>query len=351
MASVVKGGDPARDRSDEKKALTFSSLSELFLVHIAAKRKPTTAEQYRQLLKRHALPDLGNRKAVSLNTADIATIHSSMDAKPMAANRLRAIISSMYSWAMSSKTIAKMENPATDVVRYREKKRERFLTTEEIGRLAAAILHAETVGISWEPDPAKKTKHTPRPENRLIRIDVPVAAAFRLLLLTGARLREILHLKWAHVDFERGLLLLPDSKTGQKTVILNAAALSILTQMPRIGAYVIAGESAGTKGEKPRADLKRPWAAVLKRAGLEGLRIHDLRHNFASFGVGGGMGLPIVGKLLGHSQPATTQRYAHFDADPLRKASNAIGNTIAAAMGEGQTGELIPDQRGMKSNL
>ena len=210
LASVVKGGDPARERSDEKKALTFSGLSDLFLAHIAAKRKPTTAEQYRQLLYRHAIPTLGNRRAASLTTADIATVHSSMNAKPMSANRLRAIISSMYSWAMSSKTIAKLENPAADVVRYREKKRERYLTTDEIGRLAAAILEAETVGISWEPDPAKKTKHAPKPQNRLVRIDAPVAAAFRLLLLTGARLREILHLKWGYVDFERGLLLLPD---------------------------------------------------------------------------------------------------------------------------------------------
>src|SRR5690606_361894 len=116
--------------------------------------------------------------------------------------------------------------------------------------------------------------------------------------------------------------------------------------LTRIGAYVIAGETAGTKEEKPRADLKRPWTLVTKRAGLEGLRIHDLRHSFASFGAGGGMGLPIIGKLLGHSQAATTQRYAHLDADPLRKASDAIGNTIAAAMGETKgNGEVVPLRR------
>jgi len=116
----------------------------------------------------------------------------------------------------------------------------------------------------------------------------------------------------------------------------NAPAMAILSGLTRVGTYVIAGGSAGRDGERHRSDLKRPWAMVTRHAKLEGLRLYDLRHNFASFGAGGGMGLPIIGKLLGHSQPATTQRYAHLDADPLRKASNTIGNTIAAAMGEAQ---------------
>jgi integrase len=147
-------------------------------------------------------------------------------------------------------------------------------------------------------------------------------------------LREVLHLKWEHVDFERGLLLLPDSKTGKKTIVLNAPALSLLEGLTRVGIYVIAGDSAATINERPRADLKRPWTAVSRRADLDGVRLHDLRHNFASFGAGGGMGLPIIGKLLGHTQPQTTARYAHLHADPLRRASDAIGATIAAAMGE-----------------
>lgn len=144
------------------------------------------------------------------------------------------------------------------------------------------------------------------------------------------RLREILHLKWEHVDFERGLLFLPESKTGRKTVVLNAPALAVLKGLDRIGQYVVAGDDP----DEPRADLKRPWAMVTREAGLDGLRIHDLRHSFASFGAGGGLGLPIVGKLLGHANAATTARYAHLDADPLRVASDRIAGTIAAAMGE-----------------
>src|SRR5204862_1250052 len=132
-------------------------------------------------------------------------------------------------------------------------------------------------------------------------------AAIRLLLFTGCRLREILHLKWEHADFERGLLLLPDSKTGRKTVVLNAPALAVLANLERIGPYVISGDDP----EKPRADLKRPWKAVANRAGLEGIRLHDLRHTYASFGAGEGLGWPIIGRLLGHTQASTTQRYAH----------------------------------------
>ena len=126
------------------------------------------------------------------------------------------------------------------------------------------------------------------------------------------------------------MLLLPESKTGKKTIYLSAAALEILAGLPRLAGnpYVFPG---GVEG-KPRADLKKPWAAVAKAAGLEGVRIHDLRHSFASFGAGASMGLPIIGKLLGHSQPATTARYAHLDADPMRRAVETIGATIGAAL-------------------
>jgi integrase len=155
-------------------------------------------------------------------------------------------------------------------------------------------------------------------------------------------LREILHLKWAEIDFERGLLFLGDSKTGKKSVVLNAPALAVLQDLPRRSAYVIPGDSPDT----PRADLKRVWSAVTARADLAGVRIHDLRHTFASYGAGGGLGLPIVGKLLGHTQASTTQRYAHLDADPLRRAADTIGATIAAAMDVRKDGNVVKLERG-----
>lgn len=131
-----------------------------------------------------------------------------------------------------------------------------------------------------------------------------------------------------HVDIERGCLFLPDSKSGRKTVMLNAPALAVLNALERVGPYVVPGDDP----KQPRHDLKRPWDAVTKRAGLIGVRLHDLRHTYASFGAGGGLGLPIIGRLLGHAQVATTARYAHLDNDPLRRASEAIANRIAAAL-------------------
>ncbi len=160
----------------------------------------------------------------------------------------------------------------------------------------------------------------------------------RLLLFTGCRLREILHLKWEQVDLERGQLFLADSKTGKKTVILNAPALAVLTGLDRLGSYVVPGDDP----EKPRADLKRPWEAIARHAGLDCVRLHDLRHTYASFVADGGLGLPIIGKLLGHTQAATTARYAHLDNDPLRRASENIGGRIAAALEGKKSGAVVP---------
>jgi integrase len=125
---------------------------------------------------------------------------------------------------------------------------------------------------------------------RFTKINPFAAAALRLLLFTGCRLREILHLQWEHVDLGRGLLFLPDSKSGRKTVILNAPALTVLNGLQRIGRYVVPGDDS----ERPRRDLKRPWDAVIRHAALPGVRLHDLRHTYASFGAGSGLGLPII---------------------------------------------------------
>ena len=165
-----------------------------------------------------------------------------------------------------------------------------------------------------------------------------------LLILTGARLREILDAQWSQLDLERGVLFLPDSKTGKKPLYLSAAAQSVLAEIPRIkdNPHIIAGAAEGA----PRADLQRPWKAVRKAAELDGVRIHDLRHSFASFGAGASLGLPIIGKLLGHSQAATTHRYAHLDADPLRRAVETIGGTIAAAMNGANPRNVVSIGRG-----
>ncbi|GJE44625.1 site-specific integrase [Methylobacterium soli] len=335
LGAVARGEDPAADRAQLRAALTVADIAQAFLAeHMKTKRKPSTLGNYRRAFNLHILPSLGRKLGEEVTRADVARLHHKMQSRPSMANYANAALSSMYAWAAIRRLVPVGFNPAAKIEKYRENQRERFLSVEELERLGLAIRTAETLGVPWEPSAARNVRHAPRPENRRVKISPHAAAALRLLLFTGARLREILHLRWEHVDLARGLLLLPDSKTGKKTIVLNAPALQVLANTPRVGAFVIAGASAGQSDEKPRSDLKRPWELITKEAGLEGVRLHDLRHSFASVGAGGGLGLPIIGKLLGHSQAATTQRYAHLDADPLRRAANEIGARIAHAMGD-----------------
>jgi integrase len=336
LGAVAHGLDPAALKAADRRASTLREIAEVFLTeHVEAKRKPVTAASYRDVLERIVLSELGTRQGEKVTTTDLARLHVRMKDRPYQANRMIAVVGSLYTFAGKRKLVPAGFNPARGIDRYPEKGRERFLTGDELAKLGDAIREAETVGLPWGIDHTKPTaKHAPKEANRRTVIDPFAAAAIRLLILTGARLREILKLEWGHVDLERGMLLLPDSKTGAKSIILNAPALAVLAGLERVGAYVIAGQSAGTDGEKPRADLNKPWRSIAKRAGLAGLRIHDLRHTHASFGAGAGLGLPIIGKLLGHARASTTQRYAHLDTDPLRRASEHIGGRLAAAMGE-----------------
>jgi integrase len=336
FGDVANGKDPAAERLEAQRTLTITELATRFIFdHARAKRKGSTAERYNDLLNRFVIPAIGSTKIDKVTRSSVVNIHDAMRDTPFQANRVLAVISCMYTFAGARGFISDGFNPARGIERYRENCRERFLTVSELERLGAALREAETVGVPWEPDLTKPTaKHAPKAENRRTVIGPHTAAALRLLILTGARLREILHLKWEHVDLDRGLLLLPTTKTGKKAIVLNAPAVSVLGTIPRVGSYVIAGQNAGGEKEKPRTDLNRPWALVSRRAGLEGVRIHDLRHTYASFGAGGGLGLPIIGRLLGHTHAATTQRYAHLDADPLRRASEEIAIKLATAMGE-----------------
>ena len=166
--------------------------------------------------------------------------------------------------------------------------------------------------------------------------------ALRLLILTGARLSEILTLQWEHVDRRHSCLRLPTSKTGQKIIPLGSAALQVLNDIPKTegNPYILPGGKPG----RHLVDLAKPWYRIRSRAGLEGVRIHDLRHTYASVGVAGGLSLPVVGAILGHAKAATTQRYAHLADDPVSQGADLISNAIAAALG-GETGKVVPFKR------
>jgi integrase len=329
LGSVAHGHDPADQKTTERGTPTVAELADRFMAdHVETKRKDRTAEFYRDILDRIVKPALGTTKADKLTRLQVGRMHSSLADKPFQANRVLAVVGSMYGFAGRAGVVPEGTNPARGIDKFKESRRERFLTSEELERLGSAIREAEDTSIPWTLDSAKlNAKHVPK-TSRSTKIAPSATAALRLLLFTGCRLREILHLRWEHVDLERGCLFLPDSKSGRKTIILNAPALAVLNGLERRGPYAIPGDDP----EQPRHDLKRPWDAVTKRAGLTGVRLHDLRHTYASFGAGGGLGLPIIGRLLGHAQTATTARYAHLDNDPLRRASEAIAGRISAAL-------------------
>lgn len=355
VLGIVEGGkNPLLDRQQAKGVRTFGEVADDYMVQHAGKKcKPRTAAEYERLLKLHIRPALGSKRIVDVRRTDTARMHGKMADSPAAANRCLSLISGIWTWAARRDEVSFEANPAKGIERYPEKGCERYLTGEELGKLGDALRLAETVGIPWEVDEAgPNAKHMPK-DQRVTIIDPYAAAALRLLILTGARLQEVLKAQWAWIDWQRNILFLPDSKTGRKPLYLSAPALAVLESLPRLqgNPYVIPGHGkrkrkgavTTAKKDEPtaRVDLKKPWRAIRRVAGLDGVRLHDLRHSFASVGAGASLGLPILGKLLGHSQPSTTARYSHLAADPMHRAAELIGGQIAAAL-DRKTADVIP---------
>ncbi|MCO5145546.1 MAG: site-specific integrase [Aquamicrobium sp.] len=327
IAHAGLGKDLAQDRADERAGGTVKELVEEY---IAGKdMKQSSRDFYTSTLKKHIAPHLGSQKAVAVSRVDVQRAHMKISRTARySANRAVALLSAAYVWGSKRGIVPEGINPAASIDRNKEVARDRYLSPDEMTRLGEALREAETIGI---PHKQSESKHAPKEKNRTI-YGPHVTGAIRLLMLTGCRLREILNLRWSEYDEKRGLLLLPDSKTGKKTVVLSEAAQAEIDSLPRLGAFVIASRSAGMPDEKPRTDLKKPWAAIAGHAGIDDVHLHDLRHTFASVGAGGGMSLLTIGKLLGHADATTTQRYAHLHVDPTRAAANAIAGQIAAAL-------------------
>ncbi len=309
LLKVTDGEDPLGDLHQAARADTIAQLAERYLErHAVPKKKPTSVETDRCMLRLHIVPRLGRRKVEDIDRRDVTDLHHALRATPYAANRVLALLSKMFSLAEKWGIRPDGSNPCRHVERFREERRQRFLSGKELDALAAALATAESEG-NFAPH---------------------AIAAIRLLLLTGCRLREILRLRWQDVDLEARLLRLPDSKTGAKLIYLSAPAREIIASLPRTHGFIYVIE--GQKPTTPRSDLTKPWYRIRALAGLEDVRLHDLRHTHAAVGAGLGLSLPMLGKLLGHSQPITTARYAHLAVEPMHEAADRIGAELAAAL-------------------
>lgn len=312
MLGDVRGndGDPAAGRDKERQSCTVEELGRRFLAeHVATRCKPTTQAEYKRSVELFINPFFGKQRARTVSSADVAELHGAHAHIPYQANRTLGVLSKMMNLAETWGIRDKHTNPCEDIERYPEYKRERFLSAKEMKRLGEVLTAFETDGSESQY----------------------AIAAFRLLLLTGCRLREIQTLKWEYVDLDNGQINLPDSKTGAKTIHLGAAAADLLKKLPQVddNPYVIIGKFEGAH----LTDLQRPWRRIRKAAGLDKVRIHDLRHTYASGGLLVGEGLPMIGKLLGHTQVQTTARYAHLASDPIKAAAARISERLAAALG------------------
>jgi integrase len=312
LGIVAAGADPAAERSAQKQAPTVAELAARFLAeHTVAKRKPRTAREYRRLSDNVILPALGQKRVVNVTRADVARFHHGRRATPTEANRALALLSTMFTFAERLGERPDGSNPCRHVERFPQRRRERFLSADELARLGDVLM-------AYRGSPYH-------------------VATIKLLVFTGARLSEVLGLQWDWVSLDRGEARLPDSKTGAKTIHLPPPALAVLAGLPRLegNPYVLGARRSTTFIEKP-------WRAIRETAGLSDVRLHDLRHAFASVAASAGMGLPIIGKMLGHTQAQTTQRYAHLASDPVKAAAATVASRIEQAMRGGWSGQVVP---------
>ncbi len=330
LMAIHDGIEPAAERDHNKNAKTVADLCDLYLQnHARVHKKPRSWRADQGNIENHVIRLIGNlninavaRRDIEQLKRDIASGKTARNLKtkprvrlrvkggPGAANRTLALMSKMFNLAEQWGLRDEFTNPVRGVRKFPEKRCQRFLSDDEVSRLGKVLNQAPLLGLADEMS----------------------VAAIKLLLFTGCRLSEILTLKWAYVDFQRYLLNLPDSKTGAKAVFLPPIAVEVLKSIsPAPGnPYVLNGP--GVEGHL--INLRKPWHRIREFAGLPDVRLHDLRHSFASIAAGEGISLHIVGQLLGHTQPATTARYAHLAARPTRAAAEQIGLRIGALMAE-----------------
>jgi integrase len=297
---IDQGLDPMAEIQADKEAPTVADLCQRFTNEHLPKLRPITQRDYKAAIEGLILPKLGAAKKVAeITFADVDGLHRKITKDgarkaPYRANRTVALLSKMFS--LSIKWGWRADNPAKGIERNQEIKRERYLSADELDRLSRALDECQD-----------------RQSINMIQI----------LLLTGARSGEVKSMQWGHLDLKHGVWIKPASTTKQKKlhrVPLSAPALELLKSIKPEGEFVFPSRHGGHRG-----DFKKTWAKVCKAAGIKGCRIHDIRHSFAALAVSDGLSLPMVGRLLGHSTPTTTARYAHLHDDPLKEATERVG--------------------------
>ncbi|MFO1086752.1 MAG: tyrosine-type recombinase/integrase [Reyranellaceae bacterium] len=340
LTDASSGGDPSADRHALRTDLTVAELVEIYLTEGPASKpakKATSWQSDASNLRRHVIPLLGRRQLASLTSDDLQKFQRDVtDGKtradertrkrgraivtggPVAATRTTLVLSAMLQWATTRKF--RPDNPGKGIKLNKPKQRERFLSAAELARLGEAFANGERQGLN---------------PNSL--------AILRLLVLTGARRNEIASLRWDYVDFERKALRLPDSKTGAKIVPLGAPALTVLNGLPRKPGSPWVFPAATGAGH--HVGMPRVWRKLKAMARLSDVRMHDLRHGFASIAVADGSSLYLVGKVLGHTQASTTQRYAHLHLDPVRAVADRTSRKLAGALKGGGNGPRLVSLR------
>lgn len=313
-SEIALGGDPAEKQREEADQPTLEALAERYMEeHARPKKKATSVEQDEIHLRKHILPAMGNLKVCEIERDNVQRFHKALARQPSTANRCLALLSKMFNLAEVWELRADGTNPVRHVEKYREKKHERYLTDDELGRLGATLKIEEGRGANMS-----------------------AIGCIRLLLLTGCRRNEILKLRWQDIDLERACLQLPDSKTGARTVPLSDAAIDLIRTFNRYGnnPYVFVGKMPG----RHFVGIEKAWQRIREKAGLQDVRLHDLRHSFASTGAGLNQSLSILGSVLGHKSTLTTERYAHLADEPRRNAVNQIGDHLESRMNG-----IVPD--------
>lgn len=312
FAQVAEGIDPMKAREEEKGAPTVQLMQARYMKeHAKPFKKERSAELDEKNWRMHILPVLGEKRVKDVTRADILKLHGTLSDKPATANQVLALLSKAFNLSEDWEWRDRNTNPCHKVKKYPLQERELILTPEQIGKASDALIALVAENL----------------------ITKPMEDLVRLLMLTGCRLREIMCARREWVDHERCLLLLPDSKVGQRKIPLSPFCMSIIEAMPEGADWLIPGR---VKGECMVTPYKA-WSLIKKRAGLpKELRIHDLRHTAGSLGHMAGLSQKQIATMLGHNQLSTTERYLHGATGDAAVVAEKMGNVIMGAFGRQQ---------------